>query len=85
MRMKKRKKGFRTVLNPKEKKEALQNLGKPKTQHQVTLCFGGLKFMKAELEIDRAMFRDEISDLEEYAYERFKSTFPGLTRVIVHN
>lgn len=80
-----KKKGFRTELNKREKKEAIQNLGKPKLSHQVTLCFGGLRFVKAELELDRAISRDEIEDLEEYAFEQFKPVFKNLTKVIVHN
>lgn len=76
---------FRTELNKREKMEAFKNLGKPKILHQVTLCFGGMKFVKAELELDRAISRSEFKELEEYALEQFKPVFKGLTKVIVHN
>jgi hypothetical protein len=81
----KKTKGFRMELNKREKIEALKNLGKPKTSHQVTLCFGGLKFAKAQVELDRAVYRDEFKDLGEYILEQFKPMFNGLTKVIVHN
>jgi hypothetical protein len=80
-----RKNKFRTELNKREKMEAIKNLGEPKIPHEVTLCFGGLKFVKAELELDRAISRSEIKKLEEYALEQFKPIFKGLTKVIVHN
>ena len=83
--MKREKRGFRTKLNKRECKEAIQNLGKPKISHQVTLCFGNMRFVKAELELDRAISRDEIKDLEKYAFEQFKPVFKNLTKVIVHN
>jgi hypothetical protein len=80
-----KKKGFRTELNKREKREALLNLGKPKVVHQITLCLGGLNFVKAELRLDRAIFRDEIKDLEEYAFKQFKPVFKNLVKVIIHN
>ena len=78
-------KKFRTELNKREQREALQNLGKPRSLHQATLCFGGLKFVKAELDLKREISRSEIKELEEYFFEKLKLTFKGLTRVIVHN
>lgn len=83
--MKRKKSGFRTELNKREKKEAFQNLGKPKISHQVTLCFEGSKFVKAELKLERAISRSEFEELEEYALEQFSTIFKGLTKVIVHN
>jgi hypothetical protein len=84
--MKKRKKsGFRTELNKREKKEAFQNLGKPKCIHHLTLCFGGSKFVKTEMELERAISRSEFKELEEYILEQFKPIFKGLTKVIIHN
>lgn len=83
--MKKEKRSFRTKLNKRECKEAVQNLGKPKCVHHLTLCFGGMRFVKAELELDRAISRDEFIDLEEYAFKQFKPIFKDLTKVIVHN
>ena len=44
-----------------------------------------LWYVKAELELDRAISRDEIKDLEKYAFEQFKPVFKNLTKVIVHN
>lgn len=81
----KKKSNFRTELNVRERREAIKNFGKPKYRHQVTLCFGGLKFVKTELEIDRAISRSEIPDLEKFVFEQFSPSFKGLTRVIVHN
>ena len=83
--MKREKRGFRTKLNKRECKEAVQNLGKPKCVHHLTLCFGGSKFVKAEMELERAISRSEFKELEEYALEQFKPIFKGLTKVIVHN
>ena len=76
---------FRTKLNKRESAEALKNLGKPKCSHQVTLCFGGLKFVRTQVELERVVFRDELKDLGEYILEQFKPIFKGLTKVIVHN
>lgn len=81
----KKKKGFRVELNKREKAEALKNLGKPRYSHQVTLCFGGIKFTRAQIELDRAIYRDEFKELGEYILEQFKPIFKGLTKVIVHN
>ena len=56
-----------------------------KQLHQVTLCFGGLKFAKLELELDKVMSRDKLKRLEGKLLKQLKPTFKGLTRVIVHN
>ena len=56
-----------------------------KQLHQATLCFGGLKFAKLELEIDRAVSRSSLKKLEGKLLKQLKPTFKGLTRVIVHN
>jgi len=76
---------FRTELNKRERREAFQNLGKPKCLHQITMCFGGLKFVKTHLELEREISRSEFGDLEEFLLENLKPKFKGITRVIVHH
>jgi len=74
---------FRTELTRKE--EALRDLGEPKYFHQVTLCFGGLKFAKMRIKFNRPLDRSEFKDLENYLLEQYRPIFKGLTKVIVHN
>jgi hypothetical protein len=74
---------FRTKLTKRE--EALRDLDEPKYLHQVTLCFGGLKFAKIQLELNRPLDRSEFKDLENYLLEQYRPIFKGLIKVIVHN